>query len=137
MSSFDLSDREERYCEWLATPKGQRQPATLAALADELEVHVSQLYRWRKRTNVRERVMDLVDDNVGGFERVQDVLNKMYENAMQDNQSSVKDRENFLRYAGVLVERRQVTTVETSEAADRSDQEILDELAQLRSRKGQ
>jgi hypothetical protein len=81
--------------------------------------------------------MDLIDDAVGGFERVQDVLNKMYERAMSDDQGSVKDRENFLKYAGVLIDRRQINTVEPSEVTDKSDQEIEDELAALRSRKQQ
>lgn len=131
MSSFELSEREERFCEWLACPKGQRRPATLVLLAEELGVHVSQLYRWRRRPNVRDRVMDLVEDAVGGFERVQDILNKVYEDGMTGNS---KAQEMFLKYAGVLVDRKDSTVKihESSDTSDRSVEELERELEELR-----
>lgn len=136
MSSFELSEREERYCLWLATPRADRKPATMQELADELGIHVSQLYRWRKRKNIRDRVMDIVDDAVGGFERVQQVLEQVYQDATVGATGADRARAQtiFLKYAGVLVDRQEkkVTTTESSEVQGQSDEEIEAELATLR-----
>lgn len=133
MSSFELEEREERFAEWLACPKGKRQPATMALMADSLDVHVSQLYRWKRRANVKERVMELVDEAVGGFDRVGEVLDKVFQDALAGN---TKAQELVFKYAGLLVERRQVTTtVDPEEASERTDEQIEDELAKLRAKR--
>lgn len=121
----ELSDREERYALWMATPRADRRPQTLVDLADELDVHVSQLYRWRRRPAVRARALEIVDAAVGGAERVAQVLEAVFTSAIN---GSVKDRELFLKYAGVLVDRREVKQVEPDEIAEMDDEALHREL---------
>lgn len=129
MSSFELSEREERFAEWEATPRAHRNPPLLKDLAAELGVDVSQLHRWRRRPNVRERMMELVDDAVGGPDRVAEVLEAVRGRALG---GSTRDAELFLRYAGVLVERKEVKHFEGDEIAQLTDEQIREELAELR-----
>jgi len=129
MADVELTEREERFAVWSATPRGDRRPETLAQLADELDIHVSQLYRWRRRPKIRERILDIVDEAVGGPERVAQILEKVAQQALS---GLAKQQEIFLKYAGVLVERKEVKQVEADEISEMSDEDVQRERDKLR-----
>ena len=45
--------------QWLATPRPEREPATREALAEELGIHVSTLWRWAQQPGFLEEVNEL------------------------------------------------------------------------------
>lgn len=118
----ELTPAQERFAEWLATPRGQRRPERFEDLAIQLNVSQPTLYRWRKRADIRARAQEIVDEAVGGPERVRQVLDKIVEQALQ---GAAKQQELFLRYAGMLVDRR-VTVRENVnvDVEDMTDEEL-------------
>ena len=117
----DLTPNQERFAEWLATPLQERKPRRFEDLAVELGVSQPTLYRWRKRADMRMRAQEIVDEAVGGPERVRMVLEKIAEQAMA---GSAKQQELFLRYAGLLVDRRVTEKVITLDTEELSDEEL-------------
>jgi transposase-like protein len=117
----DLTPAQERFAEWLATPLGDRKPRRFEDFASELGVSQPTLYRWRKRPDVRARAQEIVDEAVGGPERVRMVLEKIAEQAMA---GSAKQQELFLRYAGLLVDRRVTEKIVTLDTEEMSDEEL-------------
>jgi len=118
----DLTPAQERFAEWLATPVGDRKPRRFEDFAEELGVSQPTLYRWRKRPDVRARAQEIVDEAVGGPERVRMVLEKIAEQAMA---GSAKQQELFLRYAGLLVDRRVTERINLNvDTEELTDEEI-------------
>ena len=60
----------------------ERQPATKAAMARELEVDVKTLRRWEKKDVFRNQWQARVDDIQGSPERTQGVLDMLYAKAI-------------------------------------------------------
>jgi transposase-like protein len=118
----DLTPNQERFAEWLATPRGQRKPERFEDFAEELGVSQPTLYRWRKRPDVRARAQEIVDEAVGGPERVRMILDKISEQALA---GAAKQQELFLRYAGLLVDRRVTERINTyADTEELTDEEI-------------
>lgn len=103
-----LTPDQERFAEWLATPKPARKPGTEKAFAASIGVTAMTCYRWRQLTSVQDRVEELVYEAVGGMDRVRQVVDKVFDDAMK---GSVKDKELFLKFSGVIVDRRKVERV--------------------------
>lgn len=131
MSAFEISEREERLANWLATPRKDRRPGSLQELADELEVHVSQLYRWKRRANLQQRVREIVDDAVGGPERIRAVVERLFEDAMVPG--AVNSQKLVLQYAGFLQDRRERTTPDKDDISEMDDEALAEARAQLKS----
>jgi len=118
----DLTPAQERFAEWLATPLQERKPRRFEDFAEELGVSQPTLYRWRKRPDVRARAQEIVDEAVGGPERVRMVLEKIADQAMA---GSAKQQELFLRYAGLLVDRRVTEKINTyADVEELTDEEV-------------
>lgn len=118
----ELTPQQERFAAWIATPKGERNPERFEDLAKALNVSQPTLYRWRQRPDIRARAQEIVDEAVGGPERVRMVLEKITEQAMM---GQAKQQELFLRYAGMLVDRRvTVKEVVNVDVEDMTDEEL-------------
>ena len=74
--------RHQRLVDWLTTPKGERQPKTAKALAAELGVAERTLRDWKERSDVRAAWEAQAREVVGSPERAQDVLEAMYQRAL-------------------------------------------------------
>jgi hypothetical protein len=118
--SGELTPEQERFAEWLATPKPARRPQFEKEMAAQLGVSSVTTRRWKTLTSVRERVEELVYEAVGGLDRVRMVVDKVFEDAMS---GSVKDKQLFLQFAGVLVNRSQVETANV-DYAEMTDEEL-------------
>lgn len=122
MELDELTPAQERFAEWMATPLKARRPATYDEIGAELHVSVATLYRWRKRPDVKARAQEIVDEAVGGPERVRMVLEKIAEQALA---GQAKQQELFLRYAGMLVDRRVTEKINTYvDVEEMSDEEL-------------
>jgi len=118
----DLTPAQERFAEWLATPVADRKPRRFEDFSVELGVSQPTLYRWRKRADVRARAQEIVDEAVGGPERVRMVLEKISEQALA---GAAKQQELYLRYAGMLVDRRVVEKINTyQDIEELTDEEV-------------
>jgi len=76
----DWSPQQEAYIEWLALPQQDRVPKTELALARELGVDRTTLYRWRKDPDLLEEVRWLCLSMMGP--RLADVLATVEESAL-------------------------------------------------------
>jgi hypothetical protein len=74
--------RHVRLVDWLVTPKSERQPRTLAGLAEELGVSDRTLRDWRERSDVRQLWEKRSREVVGSPERAQEVIDALYQRAM-------------------------------------------------------
>jgi len=74
--------RHQRLVDWLTTPKQERQPSTAKDLARELGVSERTLRDWKERSYIREQWEDQAKKVVGSPERAQDVLEAMYQRAI-------------------------------------------------------
>jgi hypothetical protein len=117
----ELTPKQEKFAAWLATPQSERRPATYDLMAKELGVVHTTLYRWRQNPRVKDRAQQIVDEAVGGPERVRMVLDRIYDQALE---GSSRQQELFLKYAGLLVDRKHVETVTYEEADGLTDEEI-------------
>lgn len=115
-----LTPDQERYAEWLATPKPARRPDTEKALAADIGVNPVTLRRWRDLESLKLRVEEIVYEAVGGFDRIRMVVDKVFDDAMS---GSVKDKELFLKFSGVLVDRRR-TEVVNLDYEEMTDEEL-------------
>jgi len=118
----ELTPAQERFAEWIATPRGVRNPEKFEELSKVLGVSQPTLSRWRKRPDIRARAKEIVDEAVGGPERVRMVLDKIVDQALA---GQAKQQELFLRYAGMLVDRRVTERVMTyTDVEELSDEEL-------------
>ncbi len=74
--------RHQRLVDWLTTPKQERVPSTAKQLAVELGVSERTLRDWKERPQIREQWEDQARKVVGSPERAQDVLEAMYQRAI-------------------------------------------------------
>jgi Helix-turn-helix of insertion element transposase len=79
----DWSPEQEAFIEWLALPKQDRIPRTELALAKELGVDRTTLYRWRKLPELLEEVRMLCLSMMGP--RLADVLASLEESALSSS----------------------------------------------------
>lgn len=74
--------RHQRLVDWLTTPKTERKPSTAKELAVELEVSERTLRDWKERSYIRAAWEEQAKVVVGSPERAQDVLEAMYQRAV-------------------------------------------------------
>jgi len=74
--------RHQRLVDWLTTPKQERQPLTMKELAVDLGVSDRTLRDWKERREIREVWEEQAKKVVGSPERAQDVLEAMYQRAI-------------------------------------------------------
>lgn len=111
MPADELSPQKEILATWLATPKGHRKPTKLENLAEEFGIATSTIYRWRNEPAVKLRAQQVMDEAYGGTERVVQILDALFDEAMEPG--NTKQKELYMRYAGILVDRRVVENVPT------------------------
>lgn len=74
--------RHQRLVDWLTTPKQERRPSTAKELAVELGVSERTLRDWKERPSIRGAWEEQAKIVVGSPERAQDVLEAMYQRAL-------------------------------------------------------
>lgn len=116
----ELTPDQERFAEWLATPKPYRNPATEKDFAASIGVHWQTIYRWKHLVSVQDRVHEIVMEAVGGMDRVRQVVDKVFADAMD---GSTKDKELFLKFSGMMVDRRSVEKINL-DYDEMSDEEL-------------
>lgn len=77
-----LNDRQLAYLDWLCTAPVDRKPASKAKYAVEHQVAEQTLRRWEKNEVFRKQWQERVDQTVGSPERTQNLLDKLYADAM-------------------------------------------------------
>lgn len=122
-----LEPKQEQYLEWLLCPKGMRQPATQEAMADKLGVDTTTLRRWQKKPNFVEQWKKRVEELQGSPERTQNLLDSLYERAMNGD---IKSAQLYLQATNRLAP-QQVNVTTSSSASELSDKELEDLLASL------
>ena len=80
--SVTLDERQEKYLNWLLTPKGDRVPASQAQYCRENNVDPTTVRRWEKKEFFRKEWQSRVDDLQGSPERTQQLLDALYNKAI-------------------------------------------------------
>lgn len=97
------------YITWLATPRPQRRPATLSELAGLLNLKSERVFStWRQRgVPIREEAAKLALSRATepGPERLEAVVEALYETAAQRGREGTGDRKLVLQMLGLLNER--------------------------------
>jgi len=78
-----LDERQEKYLNWLLTPKGDRIPASQAQYCRENNVDPTTVRRWEKKDVFRREWQKRVDDLQGSPERTQQLLDALYNKAIE------------------------------------------------------
>lgn len=118
-----LDERQEAYLEWLCTAPQLRQPTSKAKYAHEHHIHETTLRRWEKLQPFRDRWKDRVDQLQGSPERTQELLDSLYDKAVQGD---VKAAQLWLQATNRL--QPQPMKVEVSGSAKELSDAELDEM---------
>lgn len=78
------------YVDWLVLPESMRQPATKSAWAEEHGFHRRTLTEWEHDDRVRWAIRDKADTMNMSPERIQAVMNALYNKAAQGDVQSMK-----------------------------------------------
>jgi hypothetical protein len=115
-----LSDRQLAYLDWLCTPPAERVPASKAKYAKEMQVAEQTMRRWEKNEVFRRQWQERVDQTVGSPERTQNLLDKLYADAMNGD---VKSAQLYFSVTGKMAP-QQVQVTSKKAAAELSDAEL-------------
>lgn len=115
-----LNDRQLAYLDWLCTPPAERRPASKGKYAVEFKVAEQTLRRWEKNEVFRRQWQERVDQTVGSPERTQNLLDKLYADAMGGD---VKAAQLYFSVTGKMAP-QQVQVTSKKAAAELSDAEL-------------
>lgn len=115
-----LSDRQLAYLDWLCTPPAERKPASKAKYCTEHRVAENTLRRWEKNEVFRKQWQERVDQTVGSPERTQNLLDKLYADAMAGD---VKSAQLYFSVTGKMAP-QQVQVTSKKAVAELSDAEL-------------
>ena len=114
--------RHQEFLEWLCTLKKDRQPSTMAALADKLGVHVRTLRDWKERPDFIKAHEALVRRLTGAPERTQEVLAALHETALdREHRQHVAAAKTWLDQTGWLGAQ---VTKESGDATKLTDEQL-------------
>lgn len=85
LNSLLPDPRHQRLVEWLTTPKSERNPKTMQALAEELGVSPRTIRDWKARQDVRKAWEKIGHEIIGDPDNVFDVVEEMRSLAMDKN----------------------------------------------------
>lgn len=96
----ELNARQRAYVVWMATPPAEREIQTLVELCEVLGVTKQAVWKWSKDARVQEAIRFYTLQNASSPERVQAMLNMVYDVAMEKR--DVKYAEVWMRASGVM-----------------------------------
>ena len=76
------------YVDWLVLPESMREPKTKTAMADQLGVNIKTLNTWEHDDRVRWLIRDRADALNMSPERIQGVMNALYQRALSETQAA-------------------------------------------------
>ena len=123
-----LDARQESYLEWLCTPPRDRVPSTKKDYAEKAGVDKTTLGRWEKKEWFIRRWRVAVDEAVGSPDKLQDVIEKLRDEALNgEGASMVAAAKLYLQVTNQLQPPTQ--KIEVTRASDLSDEELNSMLA--------
>lgn len=122
--------RKQRYLDWLCTIKDDRDPPTQYEIAEELGCSTQTLLTWRKDAEFLEEWNRRYRMTVGSPERMQLVLERLFETATDrtDPRQVAAAKEYRMAIEGVAPQRVDVN-VNTREISDAALEELIAETA--------
>lgn len=96
----ELNARQRAYVVWMATPPAEREIQTLVELCEVLGVTKQAVWKWSKDARVQEAIRFYTLQNASSPDRVQAMLNMVYDVAMEKR--DVKYAEVWMRASGVM-----------------------------------
>ena len=115
-----LTDRQQHYLDWLCTPAPERQPPSKNKYCQQFHVDEKTVRRWEKLAHFREQWQQRVDQTVGSPERTQNLLDKLYADAMGGD---VKAAQLYFSVTGKMAP-QQVQVTSKKVASELSDDEL-------------
>lgn len=98
----ELNARQRAYVVWCATPPALREIQTQEELAEVLGVSRQRLWQWSKDPRVVEAIRFVTLQNAGSPEKVQAILDMVFEQAMA--KKDVRHAEVWLKASGVMTQ---------------------------------
>lgn len=120
----ELNARQRAYVVWVATPPAEREIQTLVELCEVLGVTKQAVWKWSKDARVQEAVRFYTLQNASSPDRVQAMLNMVYDVAMEKR--DVKYAEVWMRASGVMGQFGR-----SSDLLDVADEIVEDSIADL------
>lgn len=124
----ELSDVQVEFIEWLLDPAKDK--GTQKEWAAAHSVPLDSGWRWKKTRFFREAWEKRAAELNGGPDRVQNVINAMYEKALEGDVPAAKA---YLAHVGKTTP---IMAAEVKEVAKLSDDELAEHISNLRSVKG-
>jgi hypothetical protein len=121
-----LDERQQKYLDWLTTPKNIREPSSKEKYAAENSVNITTLRRWEKKDVFRRAWEKQADDIVGSPERTQSLLDELFSRGMQGDVQAAKL---YFTVTGKMKPAEMTITTKSS-AAELTDQELEALIAQ-------
>src|SRR5262252_7770832 len=127
-----LSDwRKQRFLEWLCTIKEDRDPSTQKELAEQLDVSPTTLTAWRNDAEFLEEWHRRYRKTVGSPERMQLVLERLFETATDrtDPRQVAAAKEYRMAVEGVAPQRVDINVTNARDLSDEALAELIAETA--------
>lgn len=121
MAETKLTEQQERFLAWSATPENERVPRTQAQLGDELGLGHDTLRGWKHTVWFREELARAYAKRNASPERMQAVLDTLWSAAVNGDTRAASQYMEHLRSIGALK-----VTVEDRRIEDMSDEELQD-----------
>lgn len=117
---WDDDYRRVKLLDWLVTPAGHREPSTKTALAELLGVNPRTLRQWQEEPAFRDAWRARVSKMVGSPERAQNIMNSLYEAAIDvSNRNQVQAAKLYLEATNSIKPPPvELTVKKTSELTD-------------------
>lgn len=117
-------EARRRFADWLATPRSERRPETLKAVATEIGVSYESVKRWKNDSRLIAEVSNRVGRHLD-IEALPDIIDSLHAQATNpDSPRSVSAAKTLLDYLRWNVERNE--KLASAGLADLSDDELRD-----------
>lgn len=98
----ELNEKQVAFAVWAAMPETARQPPTVEAFCEVIGVTRQTVWRWEKDPRIVEAVRFIVLQNAGSPDRVGQILDMLYEDALA--RRDLRKAELWLKSTGVLTQ---------------------------------
>lgn len=123
-----LSQKQEKYLEWLLTPEINREPQTKKAFAESIDVFPSALFAWEKKKTFIERWKMGIEGMNQSPERTQRLLDAIYDKGMSGD---TKSAELYLKATGNMPNSSTLNIKTESVVRDISDDDLEKMIVEL------
>lgn len=120
-----LSSAQDKFLDWLLTPKKDREPSTQKELAEVLLVHEADLSHWKKEKPFLEEWERRYLATIGNPDRKQTIMDTLYRTATDpDDPKHVQAAKQYFEIEGSLKPAKTEVNIQTGDASGLSKEQL-------------